>query len=151
MEGYIPFSIDLLIRTNRGWLIICFADLKIRLGKEYKPFALFNGVFIISLSICNGLTGLKRDEPGSLKSGRYSENCLGGLGILEARLCPIDKKCLFMIFGNSEELYEIRSFPRHLSEVIFLRTFCFRPKRSFMPSHVFLMLVQNTCERKSFC
>ena len=47
-----------------------------------------------------------------------------GLGILEARLCPIDEKYLFMIFGNSEKLSEIRSFPGHLSEVIFLRTVC---------------------------
>ena len=95
-------------------------------------------MFIISFSISNGLTGLKKNEPGSLKSGRYSENCLGGLGILEARLCPIDEKYLFTTFGNSEELYEIRSFPGHLSKVTFLRTFCFQPKRSFMPSHVFL-------------
>ena len=95
-----------------------------------------NGVFIISFSISNGLTGLKKNEPGSLKSERYSENCLGGLGILEARLCLIDEKYLFMILGNSEKLSEIRSFPGHLSEVIFLRTVCFRPKRSFMPSRV---------------
>ena len=72
-------------------------------------------MFIIPFSISNGLTGLKKNEPGSLKSGKYSENCLGGggggLGILEARLCPIDEKYLFMIFGNSEESYEIQSFP----------------------------------------
>ena len=97
---------------------------------------------IISFSISNGLTGLKKNEPGSLKFGRYSENCLAELGILEARLYLIDEKYLFMIFGNSEELYEIRSFPGHLSEVIFLHTFRFRPKRSFMPSHVFLILVK---------
>ena len=90
---------------------IYFADLKIRLGKDYryKPCALFNGVLIISFSISKGLTGLKKNESGSLRFGRYSENCLEGLGILEARLCPIDEKYLFMIFGNSEELYEIQS------------------------------------------
>ena len=58
----------------------------------------------MSFSISNGLTGLKKNEPGSLKSERYSENCLGGLGIPEASLCPIDEKYLFMIFLNSEEL-----------------------------------------------
>ena len=46
-------------------LIIYFVDLKIRLGKEYKPCALFNGVLIISFSISSGLTGLKKNEPGS--------------------------------------------------------------------------------------
>ena len=120
-------------KADRVWLIICLADLKILLGKEYKPCALLNGVLIISFSISKGLTELKKNEPALLKFGRYSENCLGGLGILEAKLCPIDEKYLFIILGNSKGLYETRSFPGHLREVIFLCTLRFPPKRLFMP------------------
>ena len=32
---------------------------------------------------------------------------------------------------------------RHLGEVILLRTFCFRPKRSFMPSHVSVKMISH--------
>ena len=89
---------------DKGWLIICLADLRVRVGKEYSPFALFIGVVIFSSSISGGKTGLKKNELANFPFGKYSVNCLGGFGILEAKLYPVDEKYLFIMSGKSEGL-----------------------------------------------
>jgi len=54
-------------------------------GKEYSPYTLFIGVVIISSSISKEETGLKKNELSKFNFGKYSLNCLGGFGILEAK------------------------------------------------------------------
>ena len=46
---------------------------------------------IISSSISEGETGLKKNELSKFNFGKYSVNCLGGFGILEAKLYPMDE------------------------------------------------------------
>ena len=78
---------------EKGLLIICLADLRMRAGKEYSPYALFIGVVIISSSISGGETGLKKNELAKFNFGKYCVNCLGGYDILEAKLYPMDSLC----------------------------------------------------------
>ena len=93
---------------DEGWLIKCLADLRMRVGKEYSPYALFIGLVIISNSISRGETGLKKNELAKFNLGKYSMNCLGGFGILEFILSQIvslmDDKYLFIMSGKSEGL-----------------------------------------------
>ena len=49
---------------------------------------------IISNSISGGETGLKRNELAKFNIYKYSVNCFGGFGILEAKLYPMDEKYL---------------------------------------------------------
>ena len=117
-------------------LRIYLVDCKIRVGKEYNQWALFNGVFIISDSISTCVTGL-REKASTLRDfGRYSKNSFCKFGSLEARLRPIEEKYLFIMSGSSEELYEIWIYPGCLSKVI-----CLIALR-FIPSQVFLMLLR---------
>ena len=70
-----------------------------RVGNEYSPCALFSCAFclvIISESISEEDTGLKKNELEKSNFGKYSVNCLGEFGILEAKLCLIEEKYLFM-------------------------------------------------------
>ena len=72
-----------------------------RVGKKYSLYALFIGVAIISSSISGGKTGLKKNELAKLNFGKYSVNCLiGGFGILEAKLYPMDEEYLFIMPGK---------------------------------------------------
>ena len=75
-----------------------------RVGKEYSPYTLFIGVVIISSSTSEGETGLKKNELSKFNFRKYSVNCLGGFGILEAKLFPMDEKYLFIMSGKSEGL-----------------------------------------------
>ena len=84
--------------------MMCIADLKIWMRKEYNPCALFWVIVIISSSISEGEMGLKKKEPGAFTWGRDSENCLNGFGILEAKFYLTKEKYLFIISGNSEAL-----------------------------------------------
>ena len=91
------FSSDLFTNKDRGWLIIsCLANLRMRVGKEYSPYALFIGVVIISNSISGGDTGLKKNEVGKFNLNKYFVHCFGGFGTLEAKLYPMDEKYLFI-------------------------------------------------------
>ena len=64
------------------------------------------------------------------------------IGILDARLCPVEGKYLFIMSGNSEESEATSLLVEHLKEVISLWTFCFWSKSLFMPCHV-LLFVRN--------
>ena len=55
---------------------------------------------IISNSISGGETRLKKNELTKFNFGKYSVNCLGGFGILEAKLYPMDEKYLFIKSGK---------------------------------------------------
>ena len=48
--------------------------------------------------------GLKKNELAKLNLDKYSVTCLGGFGILEAKLYPMDEKYLFIMSGKSEGL-----------------------------------------------
>ena len=39
-----------MIKRDKDWLILCLADLRMQVGKEYSPYALFVEVVIISNS-----------------------------------------------------------------------------------------------------
>ena len=91
---------------DKGWLIICLPDLRMRVGKECSPYALFIGVIIISNSISGDETGLKKNELAKFNFGKYSANCLGGFAILEAKLYPMDETYLVIMSGKSEGLYD---------------------------------------------
>ena len=105
---------------DKGWLI-CLAYLRMRVGKEYSPYTLFIGVVIILSSISGGETGLKKNEQAKFNFGKYSVNCLGGFGILEAKLYPRDEKYLFIMSGKSEGLCVTWLVLGHLRAVISLR------------------------------
>ena len=59
---------------------------------------------IISNSISGDEARLKKNEPAKFNFGNYSVNCLGGFGILEAKLYPMAEKYLFIMLGKSEQL-----------------------------------------------
>ena len=48
--------------------------------------------------------GLKKNELAKLNLGKYFVTSLGGFGILEAKLYPMDEKYLFIMSGKSEGL-----------------------------------------------
>ena len=49
---------------------MCLANLKLRVGNEYGPCALFSWIVIISESISQGDTGLKKNELAKSNFGR---------------------------------------------------------------------------------
>ena len=48
MERCATFSSDLFTSKDKGWFMICLADLRMRVGKEYSPYALLIGMVITS-------------------------------------------------------------------------------------------------------
>ena len=85
---------------------------------------------------------MKKNEPAKFNFGKYSVNCLGGFGILEAKLYPMDEKYLLIMSGKSKGLCDIRFVFGHLRAVISLRALFSLPKRLLFPSHIFLALLK---------
>ena len=122
--------------------MIWLATRRIRIGTEYNPKALFDGIIINSYSISLDVTAQKKKEPGLLNLRRYEENWVDGFGILEDRLSPTDEKKLLKIFGNSVVSFNSLLLLGHFRAKI--TAFCFffcLFVGSLMLCHVFLALV----------